>query len=83
MYVPPSPHPFPSRLFTDPPEQNKDKPKKGTLPADMIEKDHYFAARTVGDEWICYPWEATDIDEHDRNAAEALAKKAAANGVAN
>jgi len=49
----------------------------------MIEKDHYFAARTVGDEWICYPWEATDIDEHDRNAAEALAKKAAANGVAN
>jgi hypothetical protein len=28
----------------------------------------------VGDEWICYPWEATDIDEHDRLAAEAKAK---------
>ena len=28
-----------------------------------------MAARTVGDEWICYPWEAIDIDEHDRLAA--------------
>lgn len=30
----------------------------------------YCAARTVGDVWICYPWEATDIDEHDKHAAE-------------
>lgn len=30
---------------------------------------HYSAARTVGDVWICYPWEAMDIDEHDRAAA--------------
>lgn len=48
--------------------QNKDKQKKGTLPLEMM--DHrYSAARTVGDVWICYPWEAIDIDEHDRAAA--------------
>lgn len=50
--------------------QNKDKQKKGTLPEDMIAEDRYKAARTVGDVWICYPWEAIDIDEHDRLAAE-------------
>ncbi|KAF3063984.1 Xanthine phosphoribosyltransferase 1 [Daldinia childiae] len=49
---------------------NKDKRKKGTLPSDMIEQSRYLAARTIGDEWICYPWEATDIDLHDE-----LAKK--------
>ena len=49
---------------------NKDKPKKGHLPADMVEEKRYCAAVTVPDVWICYPWEATDIDEHDRLAAE-------------
>lgn len=49
---------------------NKNKPKKGTLP-DEILKGRYVAARDVGDIWINYPWEATDIDEHDRLAAEA------------
>ena len=44
---------------------NKDKPKKGHLPGDMIEESRYLAAVTVPDVWICYPWEATDIDEHD------------------
>lgn len=48
---------------------NKDKAKKGTLPEDMM-TSRYCAARTVGDIWICYPWEATDIDEHDKHAAE-------------
>ena len=38
---------------------NKDKPKKGHLPADMMQDQRYVAARTVGDVWICYPWEAT------------------------
>ena len=38
---------------------NKDKPKKGQLPKDMIEEGRYLAAETVGDVWICYPWEAT------------------------
>lgn len=36
----------------------------------MIEQSRYLAARTIGDEWICYPWEAADIDLHDE-----LAKK--------
>ena len=52
---------------------NKDKTKKGHLPEDMIDENRYLAAVTVPDVWICYPWEATDIDEHD-----ALAKS---NGV--
>lgn len=53
---------------------NKDKQKRGIIPADVT-SGRYWAARTVGDEWICYPWEAIDIDEHDANAAAALAKK--------
>lgn len=48
---------------------NKDKAKKGTLPDDL-QRDRYLAAKTVGDVWICYPWEATDIDEHDALAAK-------------
>lgn len=51
--------------------QNKNKEKKGRLPDSMLDDNRYLAARTVGDVWICYPWEATDIDEHD-----ALAQKA-------
>ncbi|MCJ1410801.1 hypoxanthine-guanine phosphoribosyltransferase [Ptychographa xylographoides] len=47
---------------------NKDKPKRGHLPIDMVKQDRYLAAQTVGDVWICYPWEATDIDEHDKLA---------------
>ena len=38
---------------------NKNKPKKGHLPPDMVEEGRYLAAETVGDVWICYPWEAT------------------------
>ncbi|KAI4181393.1 MAG: hypothetical protein LQ346_006789 [Caloplaca aetnensis] len=49
--------------------QNKDKPKKGHLPQEMMDDGRYLAARTVSDVWICYPWEATDIDEHDKLAA--------------
>ncbi|KAL9017531.1 MAG: hypothetical protein Q9185_005154 [Variospora sp. 1 TL-2023] len=48
---------------------NKDKTKKGHLPQDMMDEERYLAARTVSDVWICYPWEATDIDKHDRLAA--------------
>ncbi|MCJ1444739.1 MAG: hypoxanthine-guanine phosphoribosyltransferase [Stictis urceolatum] len=48
---------------------NKDKAKKGQLPQDMIDEDRYLAAKTVGDIWICYPWEAMDIDEHDQLVA--------------
>ncbi|KAF2871991.1 xanthine phosphoribosyltransferas-like protein [Massariosphaeria phaeospora] len=48
---------------------NKDKTKKGTLPDDVV-KQNYLAAVTVQDVWICYPWEAMDIDEHDRMSRE-------------
>ncbi|KAI9823382.1 MAG: hypoxanthine-guanine phosphoribosyltransferase [Sarea resinae] len=50
--------------------QNKDKTKKGQLPQDMLDENRYLAAQTTPDVWICYPWEATDIDEHDRLAQE-------------
>ncbi|CAI6340432.1 unnamed protein product [Periconia digitata] len=53
---------------------NKDKTKKGKLPEDIVQ-GRYEAARTVGDEWICYPWEAMDIDEHDRLSREAESKQ--------
>ncbi|BDD54970.1 hypoxanthine-guanine phosphoribosyltransferase [Monascus purpureus] len=49
---------------------NKNKPKKGTLPSEMMESGNYHAAVTTDDVWICYPWEASDIDEHDRLAKE-------------
>jgi len=49
---------------------NKDKQKKGHLPESMIKTGRYLAAETVGDVWICYPWEAQDIDEQDKLAAE-------------
>lgn len=49
-------------------QQNKNKGKKGTLPEDMLKEDRYIAARTVEDVWICYPWEAQDIEEHDEMA---------------
>jgi len=47
---------------------NKNKEKKGHLPEDMLNENRYLAARTVGDVWICYPWEATDIEAHDEMA---------------
>ena len=37
---------------------NKDKTKKGILPQEILH-GRYAAARTVGDVWINYPWEAT------------------------
>ncbi|EPS36516.1 hypothetical protein H072_9961 [Dactylellina haptotyla CBS 200.50] len=48
---------------------NKDKEKRGTLP-DEIVNSRYLAARTTKDVWLCYPWEAVDIEEHDRLAAQ-------------
>ncbi len=57
---------------------NKDKVKKGHLPKDMLDDRRYLAAETTEDVWICYPWEATDIDEHDR----LVAQQNQSNGVA-
>ena len=47
---------------------NKDKEKKGVLPEELVRGGRYLAAVTVRDVWICYPWEATDIEEHDKLA---------------
>ncbi|KAJ5824373.1 hypothetical protein N7447_006713 [Penicillium robsamsonii] len=46
---------------------NKNKAKKGDLPEDMT-ANRYHAAVTTGDVWICYPWEAENIEQHDREA---------------
>jgi hypothetical protein len=43
--------------------QNKDKPKKGVLPAELMDNGRYLAARTVGDAWISYPWEAMYVSD--------------------
>ncbi|KAJ5964598.1 Xanthine-guanine phosphoribosyl transferase X.t1.c1 [Penicillium vulpinum] len=43
---------------------NKNKDKKGELSDDMLDK-RYHAGINTGDVWICYPWEATNIEEHD------------------
>ncbi|CAI7660208.1 unnamed protein product [Penicillium glandicola] len=48
---------------------NKNKDKKGELPKDMMENNQrYHAAVNTGDVWICYPWEAQNIEEHDSQA---------------
>ncbi|KAL4063113.1 phosphoribosyltransferase-like protein [Scleroderma yunnanense] len=52
---------------------NKDKPKLGVLPPNLL----YFAGVEVADVWLDYPWEAIDIEEHDRLAAEDKLKQAA------
>ncbi|EIW79264.1 PRTase-like protein [Coniophora puteana RWD-64-598 SS2] len=44
---------------------NKLKPKLGTLPTNVP----YYAGANVEDLWMDYPWEAIDIEEHDRLAA--------------
>ena len=44
---------------------NKNKPKRGTIPEQV---SHYIVGEELGDVWIVYPWDAKDIDEHDRNA---------------
>ncbi|KAI8998042.1 hypothetical protein BC832DRAFT_566714 [Gaertneriomyces semiglobifer] len=41
---------------------DKRKPKRGVLPGDV----EYISAVEVDDHWIVYPWDATDIDEHQR-----------------
>ncbi len=40
----------------------KQKPKTAELP---VQVEVVYAAQVVGDDWINYPWEAQDIDEHD------------------
>ncbi|KAH3683943.1 hypothetical protein WICPIJ_005076 [Wickerhamomyces pijperi] len=46
---------------------NKDKPKKAQLD-DEILQGRYYAARTLPDQWFCYPWDAQDIEFHSEQA---------------
>jgi hypoxanthine phosphoribosyltransferase len=47
---------------------DKKKPKRGAFPPWVR---HVFAGEALEDLWIVYPWDATDITEHDRLAAGA------------
>jgi hypoxanthine phosphoribosyltransferase len=44
---------------------NKRKSKLGSLPEDIP----YYTGEEVTDVWLDYPWEAADIEEHDRLVA--------------
>lgn len=44
----------------------KIKPKQASLPENV----HYFSGTTVPDWWINYPWDAEDIEAHNRLAAD-------------
>ena len=46
---------------------NKKKEKKGVIPQEV---DHYFAGELLEDNWICYPWDALDIEEQERMAGK-------------
>lgn len=49
---------------------DKIKPKKEDLPDSIMKAGNYFAARTVPDYWIAYPWESSDIVYHTKRAME-------------
>ncbi len=46
---------------------NKLKEKRGSFPPEVT---RYFYGIELPDKWICYPWDADDIDFQDRMAAE-------------
>jgi hypoxanthine phosphoribosyltransferase len=50
---------------------DKRKEKRGAIPAEV---KRYFAGESIDDVWIVYPWDAEDIDEHDRLAAAGRAR---------
>jgi hypoxanthine phosphoribosyltransferase len=41
---------------------NKRKPKRDSLPPEV---HRYFCGQEVDDGWICYPWDAEDIEKHE------------------
>lgn len=47
---------------------DKQKQKRADLPLDIVQHQRYFAAKTVPDVWIAYPWEASDIVYHTEMA---------------
>lgn len=55
-------------LLDDEPEEiavavlhNKNKEKRGSIPEEI---KLYFYGEELPDKWICYPWDAVDIDKH-------------------
>jgi hypoxanthine phosphoribosyltransferase len=48
---------------------NKKKEKRGRIPSPV---KRYFAAEELDDKWICYPWDAVDIADHERIARSGL-----------
>jgi uncharacterized protein len=44
---------------------NKQKPKRGNFPQQI---KHIFVGEDVPNKWIRYPWDAIDINEHERLA---------------
>jgi len=46
---------------------NKKKSKRGTFPEAVKRR---YVGEEVDDVWICYPWDAQDIDFQDRQALE-------------
>ena len=42
---------------------NKNKEKRGKLPEPV---KRYYVGEEIDDLWICYPWDAENIDEHDK-----------------
>lgn len=49
---------------------DKKKTKKGKLDPAMMNGGIYLCGAEVPDKWIAYPWEAHDIDEHTKRAAD-------------
>ncbi|EDR14107.1 uncharacterized protein LACBIDRAFT_244339 [Laccaria bicolor S238N-H82] len=47
---------------------NKTKTKLAELVGDTPSLSRYFVGAEVGDVWLNYPWEAIDIENHDRLA---------------
>jgi len=44
---------------------NKLKEKRGVIPPEV---KLYLSGRELEDKWVCYPWDALDIDEQNRQA---------------
>lgn len=46
---------------------NKNKLKEGKIPEKV---SHYFVGDELDNIWICYPWDAVDIDAHEKMATK-------------
>ncbi len=42
---------------------NKNKEKRGSIPDEI---KLYFAGQELPDKWVCYPWDAIDINNHGK-----------------